>query len=366
MKSLKHLLLVLSLIVINSFAGIACTSGGNNPVTGGMDNTGDNGTGTTDQTDVDRSSQVVFYDVGEAEPNDDILNANTFFNANRFSGHVDAVSDANDYYKTTLYEDGAIYTRLSWMSSDWLNVYLYDEMLTPITYLNGDTGSAKELWSDILPAGDYYIRVKAITGSSDYSIQFGRGQQMDEPGNDNILTTGLDYDMIDGEYLISVVDEDEDFVDHIKVEVTAPQTRLDITLDWLGMETSDLDLYLYDSGGSLLSSETGSAHPKSLLSEKLAVGVYYIKIQATNVGGIYFLHVDKHELINPPPPWLFEKFYFIPIIPPIPEPCLSCPWFDFGPELFDPTIVLPPQFRPDGPFDGGHEFDMPELPQMGH
>ncbi len=255
-------------------------------------------------------------DEAAIEPNDDPTMATLVEDAIQINGHVDAGGDLNDYFKIVTTGPSTLVTQLKWTGTAWLNLYIYDEAIEPITYLNEDTASPKTLSFWQWDAGTYYIRVKAIEEASDYTLRFAIGTQHSEPQNDILDTTDLHMSVFNYPFK-SIISDSVDPVDFYQMYVPSGCEGATISLDWLGTNGTNLDFEVYGENGFLLFEQAGSSSFEKLYSQNVPEGYYYIAVKAITGRAVYQLTVDaevEYELEIPH----FE--YLVPVwSPPFPE-----------------------------------------------
>jgi len=274
--------------------------------------------------------QWTTFDETSIEPNDDSLTAFIVEDGWQINGHVDAAGDLNDYFKIVTSGPSTLVTQLKWTGSAWLNLYLYDENLDPITYLNEDTASPKTLSFWQWDAGTYYIRVKAIEEASDYTLKVAIATQYSEPQNDILGTTDLHLSVFNSPFK-SVISDSVDPVDFYQIYIPGGCEGATISLDWLGTNDSNLDFDVYGENGYLLFEQAGSSSFEKLYSQNVPEGTYYIAVKAITGRAVYQLTVDaevEYELEIPH----FE--YLVPIwSPPFPE-------FEIEPIMIEQEVMM--------------------------
>ncbi len=327
--------LLISLIAVAFLGTIGCSSNSDNPVAAGLDAPlemsapapfdAENGPGDLELAAV-RSSQIVWYEYSESatEPNDDYTLAHPVYHAQAYNGYVDDDIDVDDYFRIDLsFVPASVYVQLSWTSDAWLNLYIYEEfdsVLTPVVYDNYDNPGPKELFEYQLDPGTYYIRVKAFEGLADYQIRFGIGRQYHEPANDTITGTTWNVTPPTDGPVRSVISNTEDTNDYMIINVTDSNTRIVAELDWLGLYGTNLNMTLYDSCLSVVTSIAGTGTPKTLISGSLTPGTYYLRIQATAGEAIYELETEIQMVFLPIDPNKFKIFAWRPWDPFPPDP----------------------------------------------
>jgi hypothetical protein len=254
---------------------------------------------------------IVWTDQPEApsEPNDDPAHAMTVTDGLEITGHVSETADQNDYFKIVLTEQSSVFTELKWSGSAWLNFYIYNADLEPVTYLNENTGSPKirSMWQYF--SGTFYLRVKAITGEADYRLRISIAGQLNEPQNDALETTDIGVN-IHSQPVNSVVCSSADPVDYYIVEIPIFFEMATITLDWFGSDGANLDFEVYGPDGVKLITVADSARFETLCTDNAVKGTYYIAVRSVSGRAMYQLMVDVDTWRPPmvrafhiPDPW---------------------------------------------------------------
>ncbi|HDS30970.1 MAG TPA: hypothetical protein ENN67_08010 [Firmicutes bacterium] len=227
----------------------------------------------------------------DSEPNNDKDHAMTITGNVIISGSVSETTDQNDYYKVTWTEPTSMFVKLTWLGSAWLNVYIYDSNLNPITYLNENTPSPKHLSMWQYNSGTFYIRVRAAAGSSNYTLKVGTAGQIGEPDNDAFNTTGLSISPLNVP-IRSVVCTSADPVDFFSVTIPEGCTGATISLDWFGSQDANLDFAIYGPNGVELHNVAASTDFETLYSQDVPANTYYIAVKAVYGRAMYQLVVD--------------------------------------------------------------------------
>jgi hypothetical protein len=277
-------------------------------------------------------TRIEWTEVDEApsEPNNDVDHALTVTDGTIINGHAAVGVDENDYYRVTWTGDPqSLFVRLTWVGPAWLNVYIYDADLDPITYLNENTPSPKTLSMWQYNQGVFYVRVRAPGGESDYQLKFGIAGQISEPQNDVLDTT----DLLIGAYkspLKSVVCTSADPVDYFMVSIPSGCKSATITLDWFGSQDANLDFEVYGPNGVKVATADDSTDFETLFSPNVPAETYYIAVKAICGRAMYQLVVDSEVdmKIHIPP---FELLRI---------PIWSPPWPDISDTLIKDEVVL--------------------------
>jgi hypothetical protein len=211
-------------------------------------------------------------------------------NFNLINAHVDAASDQNDYFKIVLSETSTIISTMTWTTPDaWMNLYIYDSNIDPVTYDNMQTPSPKSLVAWQVPAGTYYLRVKALQGASDYQLKLASAGQVSETENDTLATTPWTLPL--GTDTISVIGASEDPVDYLQVNIPNNCKSATLTLDSFGPAGSNVDLQVYGPNGYLLMTSSASDTYESLSSDEVPSGTYVVAVKSISGRAIYMLNM---------------------------------------------------------------------------
>ena len=236
--------------------------------------------------------RITWTDTPAVEPNDDSAHAMTVSDGMQINGHVDNASDLNDYYKVVFTGPTSLFARLTWPGSAWLNLYIYDAALTPITYLNENTPSPKyvNIWQH--NAGTYYVRVKSLAGASDYQLRIGIAGQNGETDNDALDTTGINVSAFN-EPVKQIIDTSSDPVDYYMVNIPQGCKSASITLDWFGTQDANLDFDVFGPNGGKISTTAQSTNFETLYSQNVPADTYYIAVRSVVGRAMYQLVVDS-------------------------------------------------------------------------
>jgi hypothetical protein len=265
-----------------------------------------------------QANRIEWTEIDEAaiEPNNAETEATVVTDGTQVNGMVDAAGDVNDYFMVELTEPSTLIAQLKWTNSAWLNLYIYDSAMEPITYLNENTPSPKVLSFWQHDAGTYYIRVKAIAGASSYTLKVAVGTQIGEPDNDAYDTTGTTISAVHVP-VKSVVADGVDGVDYYKVNIPGGCEGASVTLDWLGSSDANLDFEILNDMGTKLMTADSSSNYETVYSQNVPQGTYYIAVKAIAGRAVYQLDVDADINLRIDIPIYMER---VPIWqPPFPE-----------------------------------------------
>lgn len=221
----------------------------------------------------------------ESEPNDTAANADTIVLNSEIKGSVEDYDDEKDYYKFTLAESGVV--DISFLHKenemDSVELYVYDaglnNVLDKINVENKIEDSNNSLGLD---KGTYYILVKNLWNTGDYSIKlnFTPKSNWETELNDNVAdaeaisTNKTYYGSATGVYRI-----DTDYYKFTlpkdgKINISLIHDYLDSYIEW--------DVELLNSNYNTVDEYSISADEGTLNTSNLglAAGTYYIKIDS--------------------------------------------------------------------------------------
>jgi len=237
-------------------------------------------------------TKMEWVEVAEVEGNNDNLSAMTVEDGQTILGDISDSTDQNDYYKVVVTGDPkTIFTQLEWTGSAWVNLYMYDEMLEPITYLNENTPSPKALSKWLCDPGTYYIRVKSQAGDSDYELWIGVCGQHGETLNDAWDTTEMHMSVFKDPFK-SIIDTSSDPYDFYEVVIPMGTTSCAISLDWFGTLDANLDFEVYTDTGFKATTVSSSTSFETHYSQNVPMGTYYLAVKAVTGRAMYQLTVD--------------------------------------------------------------------------
>ena len=159
-----------------------------------------------------------------------------------------------------------------------------------------DTASTDTTYTDTTastPGERYAYRVKALRG--DAKSQASGEASVDLPPEDpdathgGAISLGIITGLETGTFLSDTVDGGSDRVDYFVFGLTQAN-GVDLTL---GLMERNADLFLEDSGGSVLHESRAAGLGEESLSGSLEAGIYYVRIEAQEVGeNGYLFHYE--------------------------------------------------------------------------
>lgn len=196
-------------------------------------------------------------------------------------------TDTNDYYRFTLASTRDVFAGLYGLSAD-LDVVLLDSGGNIIqgSFAGGSTDDTVGFYG--LGAGTYYVRVyQGISGaSSSYDLELDFLNPVD-PGStlNTAYALNVDFDAL-GVLRGSVGGSDPS--DFYAINLLS-STTLSATLEPF---STDVDLYLYDAAGTLITSSAASGTSTDSVSRSLSAGIYYVEARAFSSSTNYRLTLE--------------------------------------------------------------------------
>jgi subtilisin family serine protease len=213
--------------------------------------------------------------------------------ASTFSDWVGS-TDTNDYYRFTLGATSNFNLTLNGLSSD-ADVQLLNSAGTVIQS-SAAGGTTAESIVRQLTADTYYIRVYPYSGSTNYNLNVSAATAAPADLAGNTLATAR---------LITVGSTASTFSDWVGSTDTNDYYRFtlgatsnfNLTLNGL---SSDADVQLLNSAGSVITSSTNSGTTADTISSQLAAGTYYIRVYPYSGSTNYNLNVSAATAAPPP------------------------------------------------------------------
>jgi hypothetical protein len=211
-----------------------------------------------------------------------------------YYGHVGDFGyngDSNDYFKFTCIDKQLLDITINFNNATgdiWL--YLLDS--SGSTIYTADTGSPPRSFTWGLTAGTYYLRVRAWTGYSDYTIDASLSSPGYDETEDNDATSTanvLSLPVTDYYGHVGQFGYNGDDNDYLKFVLSSTKS-VTITLDY-DNGAGELWLYLLDSGGGTISSDTDGNTGQQTITESLPSGTYYIRVRAWTNQSNYYLDI---------------------------------------------------------------------------
>ncbi len=179
--------------------------------------------------------------------------------------------DTNDYYRFNLQNNSNFTLSLSDLSSD-AEVQLLDNTGQVIESSTG-AGSSTETITRSLTAGRYYVRVYPYSGSTDYTLNLS-ATEIDVDLAGNTFGRARDIGNLSGSRSFQDVVGTTDTDDYYRFTLDR-SSSFSLTMNGL---STDADVELLRSDGSVLSSSLNSNSSDELITQTLDAGTYYVRI----------------------------------------------------------------------------------------
>jgi len=229
-----------------------------------------------------------------------------------YNGWVSSTWDQEDWYLISVPVNYTIWASVSWTNSSAdLDIYMYDSTgLNTIDYASGSS-NPEEITANGTTVGgsDVLFRVRAYSGDSNYTMNFGMANVSGVPTSDtqndantggdagNNMTYPTDLPESNGSYsgFISNTDDDDDYY---RVNVTC-WCLLEATLSW--NNTDDYDLILMDSAGAFIDYSYYS-NPEEVSSgaTNITNETVFVRVNAWTGEGEYLLNITLSDQANLP------------------------------------------------------------------
>jgi hypothetical protein len=199
--------------------------------------------------------------------------------------HVDGGANQKDFYKLTTALTGRLRVSLDAISGGDVDLYLYNSSQGQIfsSTLDGTASELIDLNSE--PAGTYYVEVRHFSGgTTNYTL----GVQTDFAGNGfgSVRQAGA-IGTVEKTFKDFIGNSDKD--DYYKFNTTANGV---VTLKLDGL-TSDVDIQLYNSAGTLVKSSINAGSGAELIYHGSAAATYYARVFQFTSTSNYTLHLSN-------------------------------------------------------------------------
>ena len=216
----------------------------------------------------------------EVEDNDSIFKANTIVEDTEYSASFSSKDDV-DYFKFTLPKSGRVAFTGTFDNSHYYAVYDSSEKVLYSNSISSDSGE-RRLTCD-LTAGTYYLRLKSVYYTGNYSFHFAytpANETYEESGNGTNNTFSTSNPIALGTTYTGQLARN-DMMDYYKFTISAVGTMiLNTSSDY------SASYYIYDvNEKQLYNSSTYDKEHK--FSYVLTPGTYYLEVKTTNRTGVY-------------------------------------------------------------------------------
>ncbi|MDB9449631.1 pre-peptidase C-terminal domain-containing protein, partial [Dolichospermum circinale] len=195
--------------------------------------------------------------------------------------------DIDDYYSFNVTTPSNVNLNLTGLSAD-VDLYLLNGSGTVIS--SSGSGTTSESIGRQLSAGTYYARVNRYSGDTTYGLSLNAtALPVDNAGN--TLATARNVGTLTATQSFSDWVGSFDIDDYYSFNVTAPSNNVSLSLTGLN---ADVDLYLLDSSGTVISS-SGSGTTSESISSQLSAGSYYVRVNRYRGDTTYSLSLNATD-----------------------------------------------------------------------
>ena len=189
------------------------------------------------------------------------------------------VRDVSDLYKFSIKEQCEVSLVLDQLAQN-ADLEILDSDGTTVLFQSTETGArTKELITEILEAGDYYVRVYT-PGSQKTKYRLSvKGESITEEKDS--LKTAKDLGVLSSEQVTELdkigfgAGKSRDAQDFYKFSVTEDKNDVQIILDGL---KADANIELYESDGTKVGTSDNKGRKADKIDQELPKGEYYIKV----------------------------------------------------------------------------------------
>jgi len=233
----------------------------------------------------------------ETEDNDSFAKADPATTETDWYGSVGAGGydgDLADYYTFNAAEGQVLSATLTYDNlSGNVSLRLYGpDQLTIVTDEAGSPGTRSISWG--LRAGANYLRPYAQSGFSDYHLSFSLSNPGYDEAEDNDARAQANpmpaLPLSNWAGSVGPGSYDGDDIDYLTFTLSADAT-LSFHLDYDNSSGANLDLYLQNSSGSNLASDSAGNPGSRDLNYALTAGTYYLRVRAVAGNSNYLLDV---------------------------------------------------------------------------
>ena len=229
-----------------------------------------------------------------------------------YSGWISSTWDQEDWYLISVPVNYTIWASVSWTNSSAdLDIYMYDSTgLNTVDY-SSSSSNPEEVTANGTTVGgdDVLFRVRAWTGDTNYTMNFGMANVSGVPTSDtqNDANTGGDA----GDNTTYATDlpqtnatwwgwisNSDDRYDYYRINITGDYA-IQASLDW--NNTDDYDIFLLDSSGSVIEYSFFD-HPENVSSGSTNVSnsTVFVQVDAWSGEGEYSLTLNFTEMATLP------------------------------------------------------------------
>ena len=214
-------------------------------------------------------------------------NVGTLTATQSFSDWVGS-ADIDDYYSFNVTTPSNVNLNLTGLSAD-VDLYLLNSSGTVISSSDAG-GNTSESIGRQLSAGTYYARVNRSSGDTTYGLSLNAiALPVDNAGN--TLATARNVGTLTATQSFSDWVGSADIDDYYSFNVTAPSNNVNLSLTGL---SADVDLYLLNSSGTVISS-SGSGTTSESITSQLSAGTYYARVNRYRGDTTYSLSLNATD-----------------------------------------------------------------------
>ena len=211
-----------------------------------------------------------------------------------FSDWVGSV-DTNDYYSFNVGTQSNFSLSLTGLSAD-ADVQLLNSSGGVIA-ISQNGGTTSESITSLLSAGTYYARVYPYSGDTTYGLSLNATAVAPVDNAGNTLATARAVGTLTATQSFSDWVGSADIDDYYSFNVTTPSN---VNLNLTGL-SADVDLYLLNSSGTVISSSIYGTTSESITSQ-LSAGTYYARVNRYSGDTTYGLSLNATEVTPTPTP----------------------------------------------------------------
>jgi hypothetical protein len=211
-----------------------------------------------------------------------------------FSDWVGSV-DTNDYYSFNVGTQSNFSLSLTGLSAD-ADVQLLNSSGGVIA-ISQNGGTTSESITSLLSAGTYYARVYPYSGDTTYGLSLNATAVAPVDNAGNTLATARAVGTLTATQSFSDWVGSADIDDYYSFNVT---TLSNVNLNLTGL-SADVDLYLLNSSGTVISSSIYGTTSESITSQ-LSAGTYYARVNRYSGDTTYGLSLNATEVTPTPTP----------------------------------------------------------------
>jgi hypothetical protein len=210
-----------------------------------------------------------------------------------FSDWVGSV-DTNDYYKFNVGTQSNFSLSLTGLSAD-ADVELLNSSGIRIA-ISQNCGTTSESITRQLSAGTYYARVYPYSGDTTYGLSLNATAVAPVDNAGNTLATARNVGTLTATQSFSDWVGSADIDDYYSFNVTTPSN---VNLNLTGL-SADVDLYLLNSSGTVISSSAAGGTTSESITSQLSAGTYYARVNRYSGDTTYGLSLNATAVAPAP------------------------------------------------------------------